>query len=330
MTVAVVVGSGSAGRRHSAALAEHPDVRRVVVVRRPESTSVPFSGAETVGSLTEALAFAPSVGVVAGPAPLHVATALRLLDNGCHVLVEKPLAGSMEDDPLSALTQPVNSNRVLVGYHLRFSDTARIARQLITGGAIGSLQHAELRVGQHLSQWRPGTDPASSVSSRVELGGGVLLELSHEIDAVRFLFGCEVLGIDRAVLRYDGAPTDGIVETESDLSLRTSIGVRVDVHLDMVAPVPFRRWTVEGAAGVIVADLLGGQITVTGTDGDEQMIPIANGERDRCETRLIDHLLDMSQKGVAPRCTIDDGIAVLDVIRQVRAVAGPDRSAATL
>ena len=97
------------------------------------------------------------------------------------------------------------------------------------------------------------------MTARQELGGGVLLELSHELDGLRFVLG-DVVSCS-ARLRRDGAPTDGLVDTVADLDIELASGIQGHVHLDMVSEEPFRTWTVPGTDGTLTADLLQGTIT---------------------------------------------------------------------
>ena len=334
----VVVGSGSAGRRHVAALRAAVPEAHITVVRRPDSTGptgiLTAASARMVGTLDEALRDGVTIGVVAGPAPAHAGATVALAKAGATVLVEKPLT----DDAASArrLVDDVaaTGRQLVVGYHLRFGDTLPALRRALDAGTIGAPTGFALRVGQHLSAWRPGTDPAASVSARAELGGGALLELSHELDALRFLLGDAVEVT--ATLDHHGAPTDGLVETVADLAVRTADGVTGTVHLDMVSDPPDRTWRIGGPDGELIADLLTGRIDLIratgmradGVRADGAGTPVERvgpGERDRAEVRLIDHLLDVHAGRARPRCTGADGIAVLDVVAAARRSATTGR-----
>jgi predicted dehydrogenase len=202
-----------------------------------------------------------------------------------------------------------------VGYHLRRSDTPRALRDAAAGGAIGDVVALDLRVGQHLSAWRPGSDPADTVTARAELGGGVLSELSHELDALRWLAGpvTEV----RARLRFDGAPTDGRVETVAELDLVAG-GVPAAVHLDMVADPPLRVWELRGVDGVLRADLLAGTVERLRPGRAPEVLHRSEpGERDRAGQRMVDHLLRVAQ-GAAPGCPVAEAAPTVAVVAAAR------------
>ena len=77
----------------------------------------------------------------------------------------------------------------MVGYNLRFSKSLKFFREKILSLSIGKLLSIRAEVGQHLDYWRPHTKYTDGVSAQKKLGGGVLLELSHELDYLSWIFG---------------------------------------------------------------------------------------------------------------------------------------------
>jgi predicted dehydrogenase len=319
--VCVVVGSGSAGRRHATALRTLLPTCRLVVVRRAGSeqptADLEAAGAELVETVHAAAAQRPLLAIIAGPATTRVDDAVPLLDAGAALLVEKPLAASTAAARDLAAAAEAAARPVVLGYHLRFDDVASRFGALVRE-QLAPPRSFDLRVGQHLGAWRLGVRAERSVSARHELGGGVLLELSHEIDAVLATFG--PVAAVRAALRRDGAPTDGVVETVADLQLTMASGAVGRIHLDMVSDPPFRTWTARSTEAEVTADLLAGCVTLArgGTVATEQ---VPAGWRDRAELRLVEHALSVAGGGLGPRCGADDGLDVLAVIDAARSSA---------
>lgn len=327
----VVVGSGSAGRRHVTSIRRCLPDAEITVVRRAASRQ-PVEALETaqvafVTSVTDAVDTAVSIGVVAGPAPFHREAAIALGAAGAVLLVEKPLALTASEaldmvDRAAATGVPL-----IVGYHLRYGDTVPRLRQCVP--ELGELTGFAFTVGQHLDQWRPDVDPRQSVTARHELGGGVLLELSHELDGVRYVLG-EVASV-RARTRIDGAPTDGIVDTVADLDLRLESGVTGTVHLDMVAADAHRTWTVTGIRGSATADLIAGTVVRHGPDGNVLSVTRCDpGERERAEARLIGNVVDVWRGDGQPVCTGADGVAAMKIVDAARTSAAAGGTAVEL
>ena len=246
---ALVVGLGSIGRRHArnwAALG----LGEVLVCRehgapQPEPLGV---DARTFDDLHAALAETPDVVLVANPTSLHVATTRAAIESGAHVLVEKPLAASL-DGVADLLRRAEEKKRLLaVGYNLRFHPGLARLRELLRQGAIGRPLAARAEVGEYLPAWHPWEDYRQSYAARRDLGGGVVLTLSHELDAL-----CWVLG--RPTCLVGLAQRSGALEVETEdvaeIVLRFANGALGSVHLDMLRQPPRRFLEVTGEAGVL-------------------------------------------------------------------------------
>lgn len=185
----LIVGHGSIGKRHlriARELLPDADIRVLQHSHKNESSSLSNG---SFYSLEEACAFSPEIAVIANPAPFHLEIAKSLAKIGTHLLIEKPLSTSATEayDFLEAI-QGCNI-ALQIGYNLRFLPSLQRFRELINEGAIGRVISVRSEVGQHLASWRPDQDYRTGVSARRELGGGVLLELSHEFDYLRWIFG---------------------------------------------------------------------------------------------------------------------------------------------
>jgi predicted dehydrogenase len=176
MTVAVVVGYGSAGRRH-VRLLQTLGCHVAVVSRRSIDHAPRFC------CVREALTSLPvDYVVVANATSLHVATIEELLAHGFagRLLVEKPLGAELAGALNGAF------RLAAVGYNLRFHP---ILVQLADELRDQRLLAIQIYCGQLLPDWRPGTDYRQSYSADAARGGGVLRDLSHELDYLLWLAG---------------------------------------------------------------------------------------------------------------------------------------------
>lgn len=173
----LVVGFGSIGERHSRILRE--DGHDVAVVsRRPHASSLPrfdsiLSGVE---------GHRPSYVVVASQTSKHFDHLLELIEAGYtgSILVEKPLFEAPRDIPAHGF------HGLFVGYNLRFHHGLKRLRALLKHEKVLS---AEVYAGQYLPDWRPGRDYRDVYSADRAAGGGVLRDLSHELDYLNWIFG---------------------------------------------------------------------------------------------------------------------------------------------
>lgn len=186
---ALVAGLGSIGQRHLRLLRAALPSADIRLLRHSDCDRAIEYADGCFSRLEDAQGFAPELAVIASPAPFHVATAHALAEAGAHLLVEKPVS-----DGTAGVAELISmcADRGLVcqvGYNLRFLDTLQAFRAELAAGRIGAVQAVRCEIGQYLPDWRPGADYRTTVSAQRALGGGVILELSHELDMLRWVFG---------------------------------------------------------------------------------------------------------------------------------------------
>ena len=312
------------GQRHLR-LARHflpdSDIRMLV---RDAGKPVPYGAQGQFGRLAQALAFAPELAVIANPAPMHLDYAIPLARLGTHLLLEKPIATVPDRVPelmeIACSSQAV----VLLGYNLRFSPSLRAFRSLLQTSAIGRCYSVRAEVGQYLPSWRPEADYRLGVSARKELGGGVLLELSHELDYLRWIFG-EVVSVQAMLSRQSRLTID--VEDTADLMLAFAPtgddpSVVASVHLDFVRHDSIRTCTVVGEAGTLAWDALTGEVNQYEPEAATwRNVFTERPQHDATYLAEWEHLLACIETGQRPLITGEDGYAVLKVIAHARQAA---------
>jgi predicted dehydrogenase len=312
----LIVGVGSIGLRHLANLRVVCPEASVTVWhqrRSPgEKPSLTGQADRTVYGIDEALAGGPEFALITGPASVHVPTASALAARGVHLFVEKPLSNCMEGvDDLLGLCRRQGVALVL-GYNFRFHEPLRVMRQAILDGRIGRVLSVRAEVGQYLPDWRPGSDYRRGVSARSELGGGAVLELSHEIDYVRWLAG-EVRQVSAVVGHVSDLEID--VEDVAEITLVFEGGAIGSVHLDMIQRTPARTCRVIGSAGTLAWDGMTNELrSYSSTTGCWTELCRAT-DRDRNDMYLAElrHFLDCVRGSATSSVTGEDGRRVLQI-----------------
>jgi predicted dehydrogenase len=255
----LIIGCGSAGRRHLRNLRELRDLDLIAYRHAPgdsEALKREF-GVQTYLDLDEALALHPAFAIVANPPHYHVPAALAAARAGCHLLIEKPLSDSLEG--VQDLITTVRERNVvaLVGFTLRFHPGLRVVKSLLEEERVGRVVSIRAEVGQYLPDWHPGEDYRESYSAKRDLGGGVILDLIHELDYVRWLVG-EV----REVGCMAGHESRLEIETEdvAEILLRFESGAIGNVHMDYVQRDPSRTCRIVGEEGTIVWDYFANEV----------------------------------------------------------------------
>ena len=291
---ALVIGQGSIGQRHARILREEGADVRTVSAR----------AADAFPSIGAAWAAAPyDYAVVANETAKHLESveALVLLGFEGHLLVEKPLARSA---PQKSLAAPFRKSGV--AYNLRFHPViTALKAELANASAVEVRMH----VGQYLPDWRPGTDFRKGSSALLASGGGVLRDLSHELDLLQHLFGpwrrLVAVGGNRGVLN---------IETDEMWSVLFELrsGAIVTLTMNYYDRMPERRIAVTTASGSIRADLIGGSLAAA--DGEEKF----SVERDTTYRLQHQAMLDNANSTV---CSFGEAIEVLSTIAAIEASA---------
>lgn len=203
-----LLGCGRAARDlHLPALARVPEVR-VVALADPDPERLRVAADRTTGARREtdwrAVLDDPAVEAVAVflPPVLHADAAIAALDAGRHVLIEKPLALSV-DECDRVIARARTSDRItMVGFNLRWHRLVRRARALLAAGEVGapllvrSTFTSGVRLGADAPPWRHDRT----------LGGGVFMEVAvHHFDLWRHLTGAEVVEVSATASGVDEA-----------------------------------------------------------------------------------------------------------------------------
>jgi predicted dehydrogenase len=315
---AIVTGTGSIATRHLRNLRHLFPAADLVVVSRPEgkgvSAEIQSLVAEQYTDLAAALAVPADLAVIATPAPFHVAQAIAAIGQRIPTLIEKPLAVTTADcDQLLTLCQH-NDVPLLVGYCLRYHPLVMALKARLAAGAVGRIYNVRAEVGQYLPDWRPGTDYRSGVTAQRALGGGALLELSHEIDLVRSL-----LGMPHAVTAVAARISELEVDVEdiAEIILRHRLEGQealASIHLDLFRRVPRRQIVVDGDGGSAELDFGRATLTLRPLAGAPEVLGVPDGFviNDIYLAELKD-LLASGKVGRQPVANLAEGLATLRI-----------------
>jgi len=257
-----VIGLGNITNRHRENLKTiYPDA---VIYTMSASGRIPIdliSNADViVNSISEIISHKPEMAIVASPATFHAKHAVPLIEAGIPVLIEKPLAAKESDTVAIIKAADKYQTPVAVGYCLRYLPSSNHIKMLFEEKSIGKLYNAFIEIGQYLPDWRPNKDYHNSVSANLHLGGGALLELSHEIDYAQWLLG--PLKSQYAILRSSEELLLD-VEDSVDILATNNEGMVVSIHLDFLQRQAHRKCRFIGSEGSIEWDLLRNEIILT-------------------------------------------------------------------
>jgi len=305
----LIVGFGSIGKRHFDNLNQIEGVEASVLTRR----NISLPDTRVYGSVAQALKERFDAVFIANETALHIPTAIAFAKKGCNLFMEKPVSDSMKD--VNRLTELVRKHnlKAMVGYNMRFHPAVRRGKDLLREGAIGRVISARMEAGQYLPDWHPGEDYRHSYSASKDKGGGVILDLSHEIDYAGWFFGEA-----STVFSFSGKRSELEIETEdnAEIMIEFQAGVWCQVHLDYLQRYPGRSFKLIGTEGTVEADLIANRIRVFEA-GKAEWAELDTGADFQSNQMYVDevrHFIDYLNGTIArPLISLEDGIKVLQV-----------------
>ena len=256
-TRVAVVGTGSIGTRHLNVLQSIENGLPIAVPKRPQRIEeLEQAGFCTARGLEEAIEKGANLCVIATETGSHVADGLAAIDLGLDLLIEKPLAVDTEGANLLEQRAKGNGRRLFVACVCRFSESLNLFRSHLDD--VGKLHSVRIECQSYLPDWQPGRPYLETFRARPH-EGGVLLDLTHEIDYAGWIFGWPT----SLQARVRNLGVLGINADEAaDLSWETASGCAVSIRIDYLTKPSRRRLTAFGERGTIVWDGIEDAVTL--------------------------------------------------------------------
>jgi predicted dehydrogenase len=314
----LIVGSGSVGKRHARNLASL-GCRISCVDPREERRKELAAETPVIGSyptIEDALSIGGLDGVVVGsPTAFHPAQTISALEAGLPVLLEKPVAKTAAEAHAMREAERRTGVPVLLGYTWRWWPPLARVRALLGDSAVGTLRHVQFHMSAHLADWHPWEPYQDFFMASAAQGGGALLDESHWIDLMIWLFGMP-------------AELSGRVEKISDLNIETDDnvdalavypdGLRVSLHLDLYGRPHEKYIRFIGEGGTLLWSADPNRLAIGRQSAHVWEAESFTFERNEMFMAVAREYLDVVTRRVPPSCTLADGIKVMELIEAIR------------
>jgi len=303
----LIIGYGSIGKRHANNLKVLVDNKNISICRQPGEEQI--FGFKTFFNLNEALLGRPDAAIIAVPTSLHIPVALICAKAGVHLFIEKPLSHNLQG--VDELFRLVRKNKLIVmgGCNIRFHPGMEKIKELIDGGKIGKVISVFSQAGQYLPDWRPQNDYKNSYSAKKELGGGVILDLIHEIDYQYWLFG-KADAVSAMINKLSNLNID--TEDNADILIRFKNNVQSNIHLDYIQRHPQRTCQIIGEKGTIIWNYFDNFLKIF-INGKETMKSYSDFDKNDMYVREMKHFVSCLKKKSRPLIDLEQQIDVLNI-----------------
>ena len=292
-----VVGVGVMGYNHARVLAEMPGVS-LVGVADPDDKQADFVrrtlDCATVPNIAELLALGVDAVSIAAPTHLHRSNALAAIERGVHVLVEKPIASTVEEGrEIIAAARRANVT-LMVGHVERFNPAVQAIKEAIREEDILSI--AITRVG-----------PFPPRMSNV----GVVIDLAvHDIDLISWFTESQIVEVQPQLSSARAEREDIAL-----LQFRTASGVLAHINTNWLTPFKARTVHVATKRKYVIGDLLTRQVTECfgfQPDGSYSMRHLSVGYAEPLRSELL-AFVSAIRSGEKPAVTGEEAVASLEI-----------------
>lgn len=241
----------------------------------------------------------PDFAIVTVPTELHREVALEAINEGCHVLVEKPIAYTLEDGRKIVDAAKKKGVALMVGQIERFNPTIDIIKERV--GKEKILLIGAVRIGP--------MPPSERITTGVVADLGV-----HDIDLFRYVTGSEFKRIEAFTSNCKSGK-----EMSAVLSFEMKNGVLAYIITNRVTPLKMRTVEVTTTKKFLFGDLLGQKVTdyskgelISGTHRSTfvEEIYIPYMEPLKLELKAFINCL---KKGTKPPITGEDGLKAMEI-----------------
>ena len=295
-----VVGVGVMGSNHARVFAGLPG-SQLVGVADPDRKQVDFVartlGCTAVADVDKLIALGVDAITIAAPTHLHRDIALTCIARGIHVLVEKPIASTVEEGRELIAAARRAGVTMMVGHVERFNPAVEAIKDAIRNEDILSI--AITRVG-----------PFPPRMSNV----GVVIDLAvHDIDLIRWFTDSDIIEVQPQL-------SSAVAEREDIalLQFRTASGVLAHINTNWLTPFKARSVTVATRGKYVMGDLLTRQVTECfgfQPDGSYSMRHLSVGHAEPLRSELLAFLRAV-RAGATPAVTGEEAVASLEIAIQ--------------
>lgn len=176
----LIIGYGSIGKKYYKIIKSEYKKIKVCVFTSQDNLNI--NGIKT---FSEIILFKPDLTIFCNPSSKRLKIFDIIKKTKSHILFEKPLTNTFRG--VKKINEP-KDKIYRVGYNLRQLKILKKFKSLINNNKIGNIHCYNIEAGEYLPNWRK-KEYSKTVSAKRELGGGVILELSHEIDYAHWIFG---------------------------------------------------------------------------------------------------------------------------------------------
>jgi len=302
----LVIGSGSIGRRHARNLKNLGahitlfDVNRALLLATcKDGGYTPCMDLERYINTEK-----PDAAFICTPNHLHIPVARKLVDKGIDIFIEKPLSDTRDgiDDLICAVRQ--KKCIAMVGFMLRFEPGLAIIKERVRPENIA---FARLEFGSHMPLWRKGVDYRTVYSANRSMGGGTILDDTHELD-----YACWLFGYPKTVRCSFGRFSSFEIDVEDTAMITYEYPDKlVSIHSDYLQRKYSRHCKICDREGYTIEWTFGNSVRISDVSGDHIISYADTFDVNQLYVDEVRYFIDCIRNRTRPESDIENGYEIL-------------------
>lgn len=296
----LLIGYGSIGKRHEEVLLGLETVQAIdIVTKQKLNNKIYFPSLEDVDNIDKYDYF-----IIATETSKHYEQLRHICSKvkDKKILVEKPIFDKKYENFTC-------QNQIFTAYNLRFHPILQKLKSVLLDQKI---YYVNVICGQYLPTWRPEQDYRKSYSADIIQGGGVLRDLSHELDYIGWLFG-EIKDI-----KYINTQISDLEITSDDIFTGiaiTSNKIIINLSIDYISKIPLRKMLIHTKDNTIEVDVITNSLKIQNKDTEITTVTLEAVDRNHTYLEMHKAILHDYLDTV---CHIEEGKKVVDIINNIK------------
>jgi predicted dehydrogenase len=265
----IFFGLGSIGQKHARIIKNNYkfDIYAYRTEKGQEKNNLQI---KEFNNLEDAFSIKPDVAFITNPTNLHIETAMECIKRDIPIFIEKPISNSLDDTDF--VEKEIKKRKIFsyVAYNMRFHPVLKNLKDIVSKD--GKPIYFRAICSSYLPNWRNNQDYTKSYSAKKEMGGGVILELSHEFDYISWLFG-EIKKIEGVYGHISNLKIKSEDFLNAEIACKT--GIIGNLHLDCFSQKNERKIQIYYNDKYLEGDLLKHKITII-KKGKENVINLSS------------------------------------------------------
>ncbi len=276
----VFFGLGSIGKKHAKIIEEKYPLK-IISYRTKKGQEINDLKIKKYKNLDNVFSQKPDIAFITNPTHLHIETALECAKHNIDLFIEKPLSHNKKN--IDILEKEIKKRKLFtyVAYNMRFHPVISNIKKIISESK--KPIYFKIICSSYLPTWRPNQEYTKSYSAKKELGGGVILDLSHEFDYISWFFGT-IKKIDGICEKISNLKINS--EDLLDAEITCENKIKGNLHLDYFSNKNERKIQVYFNDKYVEGNLIDNTIKTIDENGKEKIIKYKEGKEETYSKQL--------------------------------------------